>query len=480
MKQKSASRLLCSLIAVLMLFSFFPASAARAANSPFSDVNNWDYYAGEIVSMYNQGVVNGYGDGRFLPQNPVKTGEAIKLILSVAGIDYTGYTGKTSPWYSDCMEWAYSNGIAPRGIDPEAYASREEIGEYILNVYQIDFWETETDAFTDTYSQVANTLYDLGIIAGIPNGDGTVSFGGRQNVKRGDTCIMLYRLIDLLDQPDWSYVNDPDPYALLDYSHYMLARPEKLNTYDDSVNAWCWMLVNSSFNEVFTSDLSCHISEIQYIIDKIVESYNYAIFEYTEYSSFLRTWTVIADYYYDNSGNCYNISFSLSLENAQGIPNSTIAWQIPAFENACADIVASLYASGELKPSMSIKEKAYILYVYTALLLEYDTGYTNYTGYDAVFSNITVCQGYTGMYNYLCNLAGVPMGGMTGFAGGENHVWSRINSEGVWYNIDTTWADPFPDTPGYWDDSWFWLTDNEIKYSPNSRTFEIDYLDYGF
>ncbi|NLV86766.1 MAG: hypothetical protein GX025_06075 [Clostridiales bacterium] len=388
MKQKSASKLLCSLIVALLLFSFFPASMASAANSPFSDVNDRDYYASEVFSMYNQGIINSYGDGRFLLENSIKNSEAIKLVLSVAGINYAGYTGKTSPWYSDCMEWAYSSGIAHRE-------------------------------------------------------------------------------------------NDPNPYTLLDYSHYIVARPEKLNTYDDFVNAWCWMLVNSSFNESFRSDITCHVSEIEYIIDKVVESFNYALFEYMDYSSFFNSWSVRANYSINNKNQYHNINFTLSLENAQGIPNSTIAWQIPAFENTCADIVASLYKSGELHPSMSIKEKAYALYVYTALLLEYDTSYTNYTGYDAAVSNIAVCQGYTAMYNYLCNLAGVPMRGMIGDVGVERHAWSRIYDGGVWYNVDTTWADPIPNTMGYWDDYWFWLTDDEIKYGPDPRTFDIDCLGYG-
>lgn len=478
MKQKFGTKLLCTLLAFLLLSGLVPFDTADSAYSPFSDVNDNDYYAAPVVTMYQRGVLSGYGDGKFLPQNPVKNCEAIKLVLSMAGVDYKGYSGKTDPWYSDCMEWAYANGIVDKGIDPTANATREQIGQYILRSYKVNS-KTSTNAFSDTSSQTANKLFDLGIVNGIPNGDGTVSFAGAQNVKRCDTCVMLYRLDEKVTRPDWSNAVKPAPVVALDYSHYLVAKPEALNTYDDFINAWRWMLVNVSFQQQFSSGLTCKKSDMQALMDKILEAYNYAMFDYMDYSSFLREWSVNVDYYTDGNGNCTDLTITLSLKNADGIPNSAIAQQIDQFELTCANIVTGLYSSGELKSNMTNKEKAYVLYIYTALNNQYDTSYTKYTGYDAVVGHKAVCQGYAGMYNYLCNLAGVPMRGMTGIAGGDNHAWSRINDGGVWYNIDTTWADPVPDQPGYWSDEWFWLTDAQIKTGSDARSFDLDNLGYG-
>lgn len=475
MKQKFGARLLCVLIAFLLLAGLVPFGGAEAALSPFTDVGDSDYYADQIISMSRRGVVSGYGDGRFLPQNPVKNSEAIKLVLSMAGVDYAGCSGKTDPWYSDCMEWAYANGIVDRGIDPNASATRAQFADYILRSYRIDS-KTSTNVFSDTSSQTANKLYDLGIISGIPNADGTVSFGGSQNVKRGDSCIMLYRLDEKVSRPNWSDAVKPTPVFTLDYSHYSPPKPLSLNTYDDFISAWRWMLVNVSFKQQFSSNLTCKKSDMDTLIDNLLDSYNYAMFDYMDFSSFLREWSVYVDYLIDGSGNCTNLKFTLSIKNADGIPNNTIAQQINQFKQTCANIVTGLYSSGQLSTKMSNKEKAHVLYVYTALNTQYDTSYTKYTGYDAAVGHKAVCQGYVGMYNYLCNLAGVPMRGMTGIAGGGSHAWSRINEGGVWYNIDTTWADPTPDRPGYYSDEWFWLTDGQMKSGKDARSFDIDSL----
>lgn len=299
------------------------------------------------------------------------------------------------------------------------------------------------------------------------------SFGGEENIKRSDTCIIL-RCPD-----ETGDTVTPAPAVQLDYSHYFVTRPEKLNTYDDFTNAWRWMLVNVSFEQEFASDITCKKDEVHRLMEKILESYNYAMYDYMEYSSFLREWSVNVNYCVDGSGNCCDFLLTLSLKNADGIPNIDIVHQISEFESACASIVTSLYESGELNTEMTSKEKAHVLYAYTALNTEYDTSCTKYTGYDAVVGHKAVCQGYVGMYNYLCNLAGVPMRGMTGIAGGKNHAWSRISDGGVLYNIDITWADPVPDLPGCWINDWFWLTDAQAKSGSDPKTFDIDSLGYG-
>ena len=471
-RTKTARAFLCALIIFALTFGILPVSSAYAASVSFSDISESEYYYTAITEMSGQGVINGYDDGSFRPQSFVKHSEALKLVCAMAGVSYSGYSGSTSPWYSDVLAWAKDNSIVSSDIDPEAYATREQICGYIAAVYKLSL-QTETNAFSDTDSKVANTLFDYGVINGIPNDDGTVSFGGSQNVKRGDTALMLYRLSQKVQKPDWSEE------FRLDKSHYQVARPQDFDSYDDYVQMWDYMLVNADLKDSFQIKGTFTKSEISELLNDVQNSYYFSAFDYIEYASFLNQWGVSVSYTYSRTGEYYNPVFVLELSSGEGLSSEAVLNEISAFNSACDQIVTQLFASGELTTSMTVKEKALVLYRYVAYHTQYDQSLTYYNGYDAAVLGTAVCQGYTAMYNYLCNISGIQMECMTGRTDGANHAWSRILYDGVYYNVDTTWSDPIPDTPNYCNEKWFWLTDNEMKTGADARTFDIDTLVYG-
>jgi len=472
-RNSTINRFVCAIMVFSMIAVFTPFVSVAAAEQPFSDVGDTQYFCTEVNSMYEQGIINGYGDSTFLPENPVKHSEAIKLVCSMAGIGYKGYSGITDPWYADVMNWAKDNGIMPADTNPETYATREEICSYIVLAYKMNTNSTTTQAFSDTKSKSANTLYDCGVVKGIKNSDGTVSFGGTQNVKRCDTCIMLYRLSEKVQKPSWGEIFS------LDRTHYNVKRPASLLTYDDYVKEWDYMLTNTVFKDSFTVETTCTKTELQNTMNKIQDAFNFTMFDYMEYASFLNKWEVSAEYNIDRNGNCINPTYELSLSNGFDLSDTEITQEIQTFNSTCGDIVTKLYNDGTLTTSMSAKDKAHVLYKYMAYNTKYDTSYKYYNGYDAAVLGTAVCQGYTAMYNYLCNLAGVKMEGMTGKIGDDAHTWSRINDNGTWYDVDATWGDPYPDTPNYCDETWFWVSDSYLKTCKTSRTFDSDSLVYG-
>ncbi len=471
-KSNTISKLLCIIIAVSFIASVAPISNAYAVASPFTDVSYTSDYYTEVTAMSGQGVINGYDDGTFRPENSVTHAEAIKLVCAMAGISYSGYSGKADPWYSDVIAWAKDNGIASSDINPEKAATREQICGYIIAAFKLTA-STSTNAFSDTSSKAANVLYDYGVIKGIPNADDTVSFGGTQNVKRCDTCIMLYRLSQKVSKPDWSSSFS------LNKSHYSVTKPTAFASFANYVDAWNYMLVNADTEESFQVKLTCTEAELDKLVDTIQNAYYFAMFDYLEYASFLNKWEVGVNYTIDRNRKCSNPTFKLTLSNSEALSKSEVLSEISSFNTTCSQIVTSLYNDGSLKNSMSAKEKAHVLYVYMACHTKYDTSYKFYNGYDAAVRGTAVCQGYTAMYNYLCNLAGVRMEGMTGKIGDVGHAWSRICVDGVWYNIDTTWSDPVPDRANYCDEDWFWVTDSDLKTGSDSRTFDSDTLVYG-
>ncbi len=57
----------------------------NTATNPFSDVSSSHWAAAYILTAYNEGLINGYGDGTFLPDQTITRAEAVKVINAVMG-----------------------------------------------------------------------------------------------------------------------------------------------------------------------------------------------------------------------------------------------------------------------------------------------------------------------------------------------------------------------------------------------------------
>lgn len=72
-------------------------------------------------------------------------------------------------------------------------------------------------------------------------------------------------------------------------------------------------------------------------------------------------------------------------------------------------------------------------------------GYYDQTAYGAIIEGITVCAGYTKLYEMLTNAVGIPTIGITSPDPNDSekglHAWNKVQLDGKWYNVDTTWAD---------------------------------------
>ncbi len=471
----------------------FDARAVSYTRGQFSDINESAWYGFDnqksVATACGLGLMNGTGSG-FSPEGSLTIAQAITMAARIFSI-YNGDNHvfeQGTPWYQCYVDYAEDNYI----IDKNGFAgqmdrkaTRAEMA-YIL-AYALPYDELnkinhvtslpDVDANDEYFDEIC-TLYCAGILTG---NDAYGTFTPNEPISRAAAAAIVSRLA--LPELRKSFTLTPVPSsngaALLDYSHYnAVSKPAKINTYNDFVRAWEWMLVNSVYMERFPSDLLFKSSKLGFYQEAALEAKSVAALNYYDYASFLGKSTIETEYLYNASGDCNDVYFTLILGNADGISNSTVSLQTDAFESTCADIVAGLYESGELNTSMTNKQKAYVLYRYVALNTSYDESYTRYTGYDAAVLHSAVCQGYAGMYSMLCNLAGVPAAAMTGEVGGVSHAWNRVYDNDRWYYIDVTFADPVPDSPGYCDDSWFWLDEATIRTIEGGRSFDSDSYEY--
>ena len=60
------------------------------------------------------------------------------------------------------------------------------------------------------------------------------------------------------------------------------------------------------------------------------------------------------------------------------------------------------------------------------------------------------------------DLLGIPCVRISGTANGGGHAWNAVKLDGEWYQVDVTWDDPIPDSPGNIQYGYFNITDEEM------------------
>ena len=118
------------------------SNPSASLDSAFADVRGGDWYAGGVAWAAEQGIVSGYGGGRFGPGDPI-TREQLAVIL-------WRYAGRPAPpnllltfrdadqvssWAADALRWAVDRGIL-RGkgggiLDPQGSATRAEAAQML-------------------------------------------------------------------------------------------------------------------------------------------------------------------------------------------------------------------------------------------------------------------------------------------------------------------------------------------------------------
>jgi hypothetical protein len=101
---------------VVLLFGFeFPTSVSA---DPFRDVDSNMWYAPYIDFLKNGGIMSGYSDGTFRPNNAVSRAEALKTLLTASRLDITtGIPPSNFPdirrgiWYAQFVDYAKANSL---------------------------------------------------------------------------------------------------------------------------------------------------------------------------------------------------------------------------------------------------------------------------------------------------------------------------------------------------------------------------------
>jgi len=153
-------------------------------STAFIDVKNTDWHAYYITYLQNKGVIQGYSDHTFRPNNYINRAELVKMVLIAKGI--TAQNGhiqkftdvKPYQWYTDFINTAFDlgiiNGYNKNYFHPEKMITRAEALKVILKAYDYQDYHETDQQFSDVpvsawYHPYTSYAVSRGIIEQKPN-----------------------------------------------------------------------------------------------------------------------------------------------------------------------------------------------------------------------------------------------------------------------------------------------------------------------
>lgn len=240
-------KILSLTIASLILINLIKVPVEAAV---FTDVNDSDWYYGNVIVLVEEGIIGGYGNGKFGPEDTMTADQFIKTMVVALGHQLeNGKTYWAQPYIDKALEL---NIIEANEFDNyKATITRADMAmiceKVLINLEgnisydkTQDIKSTITDLvdISSTHALPIYHMYEQGIITGYPDGE----FKPNNTLKRSEACTVIRRVIDetvrnpfvvksALEITEFSNEDKPDFKILIDISKPLESQYEDAKKY---------------------------------------------------------------------------------------------------------------------------------------------------------------------------------------------------------------------------------------------------------
>lgn len=164
------------------------------------DVKESDWFKENLALLYGMKIVEGNGEGFFLPNKEVTGSEYLKMV--VVALDNKNYAPVDGQWDKPYIDRALQLGLVKNGeiADYRKPLNRYQMARIIVracdeeysdyNIYQSNIKDFNSIPFE--FRAYVLKAYSKGIINGLPDG----TFGGDRTMRRSEATAVIARLID--------------------------------------------------------------------------------------------------------------------------------------------------------------------------------------------------------------------------------------------------------------------------------------------
>jgi len=176
------------------------------ANSVFKDVNADSYYYESVLNLSSRGIINGFSDGTYKPNQPVTREHAALLLVNSLQLPTSNVKDpkfldipNSYPYYKQIaalVEAGIFSGYEDHTFRPQELLTRGQMAGILEKSYDLSFGDSneKTLPFTDIsqnawYKTAVGKLYHLKITSGIT----PTTFGPNNPVTRGQLATFIYK-----------------------------------------------------------------------------------------------------------------------------------------------------------------------------------------------------------------------------------------------------------------------------------------------
>lgn len=442
----------------LMLLSLVGSNTTAMA---FTDsINHWADF--DIEKLVEMNILEGYENGNFNPDGFITRAEASKVLTLAKQFDIQNKADLNikdmdeSHWSYDYVLTLVKNGVAkgyPDGsFKPDNNISREEFSIMIFNI--LNPKSEKLVEFKDIGDSFANNeiqrLAGLGILSGY---EGNL-FKPKEKITRAEAASIVSKTLKVLSEENIENskkISKENNYTINEESNKFIPSPtaQQRSLSENEIN----LMGNedealAQFKEITLKNIGSFSENISVSFEEPVNQ------EKLEAS--LRE--VIETNY--EGARIKNISRMSQISNHNGSflvyrMNYKFEYFTTQEEENYIDREVENIVNSIIEPNMDIQTKAKTIYDYIIKNTSYASnykqnpftpeGFSVYSPMAAIKSRKAVCNGYAGLFYKMAKIAGLNVEYESGKAltlnDEEKHAWNKVEVNGEWRYIDTTWAD---------------------------------------
>ncbi len=237
-------------------------TAKNPANTGFTDVPASHWASGYVANAAGMGIINGYGDGTFGPEDPVKYEQAVKMVMATLG--YTPFAEKNGGYPTGYLAAAqrYDVSLAVANAAVGTNANRGTIAQILVNALDTPLmiqssWNTNgevtyviADGKTNGgvradyktlmsenlgYVKVRGILEDAGLV--------TITSEGAKTFDTTDDAAVAINVVD-------AYQTDNTDFATLGLKKFLVGETDAANYLGQSVIGYVKKLATDDYELV--------------------------------------------------------------------------------------------------------------------------------------------------------------------------------------------------------------------------------------
>jgi len=170
----------------------------------FNDLVSSDENADAISYLYEEGVISGYDDGSFKPENSLNRAELLKILVEGKGItpdenEYANcFPDVTEDWFAKYVCYAKEQGWVEGYPDgtflPSSYVNKVEAVKMLLEVFDVETQEPSSSPYSDVptsewYAKYIVKAQELGLL------EESGAYFPADSITRGEVSENIYRLL---------------------------------------------------------------------------------------------------------------------------------------------------------------------------------------------------------------------------------------------------------------------------------------------